>query len=78
MVALLIPTAVSHRTGRHRLNVILGSVVLAIITLSLIAALGFLIVRPAGKTSTAGAASALRCGDLAEQRARVRVLVLAF
>jgi uncharacterized membrane protein len=40
---LLIPTAIAHRTGRHRLNEILGHTVLSIVTASMIWSLAMLI-----------------------------------
>jgi hypothetical protein len=36
VLALLIPTVISHRTGKHRLNAIFGWVVTAVLTLGLI------------------------------------------
>ena len=43
MIALLIPTIISHRAGKHRLNVILGFGVSGILTLGLILSLTLLI-----------------------------------
>lgn len=43
MIALLIPTVVSHRTGKHRLTVVLGFSVSGILTLGLILSLYLLI-----------------------------------
>jgi len=43
VVILLIPTVISHRTGRHDLNRILGYVVSAVITLALVLSLILLI-----------------------------------
>src|SRR5712692_11345655 len=40
---LLIPTVISHRTGRHELNRVLGHVVSAVITLALVLSLILLI-----------------------------------
>ena len=43
MIALLIPTVISHRTGKHRLNAILGFGVSGVLTLGLILSLILLI-----------------------------------
>jgi hypothetical protein len=40
---LLIPTVIAHRTGRHKLNDVLGHTVLVIVTASMIWSLGMLI-----------------------------------
>jgi hypothetical protein len=41
--ALLIPTVISHQTGRHQLNVIFGYTVSAVLTLGLIISLSLLV-----------------------------------
>lgn len=47
---LLVPTSLSHRTGRHGLNEILGSAMLGVITLAVVSSLVLLIARlPAHK-----------------------------
>ena len=52
MIALLIPTIISHRTGKHRLNAILGFGVSGILTLGLVLSLTLLIeALPAHKES---------------------------
>lgn len=43
VVALLIPTVISHRTGHHRINKFFGFVVVAILTLAMIFSLALLI-----------------------------------
>lgn len=43
VIALLIPTAIAHRTGRRRLNEVLGHLVLAIVTAFMIWSLAMLI-----------------------------------
>src|SRR5712671_8091158 len=43
--ALLVPTIISHRTGRHALNEVLGHLVLGILTASMVWSLTLLIAR---------------------------------
>src|SRR5215510_13782067 len=43
VLALLIPTIVSHRTGRHRLNALFGVAVVGVLTLGLIISVVLLI-----------------------------------
>jgi len=43
--ALLVPTIISHRTGRHGLNEVLGHLVLGILTISMVWSLTLLITR---------------------------------
>lgn len=42
---LLVPTVIAHRTGRHKLNEVLGHTVLSIVTASMIWSLAMLIAR---------------------------------
>jgi len=39
VVALLVPTVVSHRTGRHHLNEVLGHILLSVLTVAMMASL---------------------------------------
>ena len=43
ILALLIPTIISHHTGRHQVNAIFGLAVCAVLTLALVISLGLLI-----------------------------------
>jgi hypothetical protein len=49
---LLVPTVISHRTGRHRLNEVLGHLVLGILTASMVWSLTLLIARLPQHTET--------------------------
>jgi hypothetical protein len=54
VVALLLPTVISHQAGRHRLNAIFGFLVSAILTAGLIVSLGLLVAAlPAHKEEPA-------------------------
>ena len=55
VVALLVPTVVSHRTGHHELNRILGFVVSGVITLALVLSVSLLIQALPQKTESASA-----------------------
>ena len=44
VVALLVPTVIAHRTGRHRLNAWLGHIVAVLLTVALLWSIGALIV----------------------------------
>jgi len=50
--ALLIPTIISHRAGRHELNEVLGHTVLGILTASMVWSLALLIMRLPKHTET--------------------------
>jgi hypothetical protein len=52
VVLLLIPAIVTHRMGRHALNVIFGITLLTLITLAVAGSLGFLIAGLLGKRLT--------------------------
>ena len=77
IVVLLVPTVVSHRVGKQSLNRTLGFVINGITTLALIGSV-ILLVRalPAHRESPLQIA-ALRRTTLANERDRLRALVLA-
>ncbi|MEO7167805.1 MAG: hypothetical protein ABI787_05425 [Spartobacteria bacterium] len=55
IVLLLVPTVFAHRTGRHSLNHILGGIISALITFSLITSVGLLVTAlPAHKETPLG------------------------
>jgi hypothetical protein len=55
VISLLLPTVVSHRTGHHELNRILGFVVSGVITIALVVSVALLIQALPEKTESASA-----------------------
>src|SRR5439155_24713050 len=76
IVVLLVPTVVSHRVGKRSLNRALGIIINGITTTALIGSV-ILLVRAAFTSGSAIAALALRRATLADERDRLRTLVLA-